>query len=29
MREDNLRKEGERYQRLKHELDRLKKDGKD
>ena len=29
LREDNLRKEGERYQRLKHELDRLKKDGKE
>ena len=29
IREENLRKEGERYQRLKHELDRLKKDGKE
>ena len=29
IREENLKKEGERYQRLKHKLDDLKKDGKE
>jgi uncharacterized protein (DUF3084 family) len=29
MREENIRLQGVRYQRLKHELDRLKKDGKE
>ena len=29
IREENLRKEGDIYQRLKHELERLKKDGKE